>query len=228
MLGAAEFVAEKLVPWGSNYTFAVGLTDANGQDHLGIYKPRAGERPLWDFPTGTLYRRECAAYLLSRWLGWNLVPPTVIRHGPHGVGSLQLYVEPAEAFEDDHRFWSRRIEPIEHIVMFDHIANNADRKLGHCLVDTSGRIWGIDHGLTFNADPRLRTVLWQYNGEPVSAGVLEDIRRIDEEGDDLLEELREHLDRDEIEALQFRVMVMLETGCYPHLDPHRNIPHGWW
>ncbi len=138
MLRDAEITAAKLVPWGSNYTFAVGLTGADGHDHLGIYKPQAGERPLWDFPTGTLYLREYASYLLSRLLGWNIVPPTVVREGPHGMGSLQLYVEPRNEEIDESQFWGRRILPIERIVMFDHIANNADRKIGHCLVDPAG------------------------------------------------------------------------------------------
>jgi hypothetical protein len=228
MLESAEFVAEKLVPWGSNYTFAVGLTAPEGSDHLGIYKPRRGERPLWDFPTGTLYRREVASYRLSRLLGWDIVPPTVVRNGPHGVGSLQLYVAPVAGNEDDHQFWGQRIEPIEKIVLFDHIANNADRKIGHCLVDHGGRIWGIDHGLTFNVDPKLRTVLWQFNGDPISRPLLDDLRRLDDDGAILVSTLAGHLDRDELDALQFRIAALVDLGCYPELDPHRNIPHGWW
>lgn len=228
MLCTAEFVAERLVPWGTNYTFAVGLTGQDGVDHLAIYKPQAGERPLWDFPRGTLYRRELASYLLSRWLGWHLVPPTVVREGPHGIGSLQLYVEPDEEVEDDHRFWGRRIPDIERMVMFDHIANNADRKLGHCLVDRSGRIWGIDHGLTFNLDPKLRTVLWQFTGGAISPPILEDLARLQEHGGPLLAELAEILDEQEVEALQDRVGRLLAAGRYPKLDPHRNVPYGWW
>lgn len=228
MLASAEFVAEKLVPWGSNYTFAVGLSDPDGAEHLGIYKPQRGERPLWDFPAGTLYQREVASYLLSRLLGWDIVPPTVVREGPHGLGSLQLYVEPVAGNEDDHQFWGRRIEAIERIVLFDHIANNADRKLGHCISDRDGRIWGIDHGLTFNVDPKLRTVLWQFNGDEISSGLLSDLRRLDRDGESLVAALRGFLDRDELDALQFRIAALAETGCYPDLDPHRNIPYGWW
>src|SRR5689334_17966673 len=105
MLQSAEITASTLVPWGSNYTFAVGLTDTDGNSHLGIYKPQAGERPLWDFPGGTLFTREWASYLLSDWLGWGLVPPTVIRDGPHGPGSLQLYIRPKEEAIDESAFW---------------------------------------------------------------------------------------------------------------------------
>src|SRR6188768_4290057 len=94
LLRDAEFTASRLIPWGSNYSFAVALEAPNGQSQLAIYKPRSGEAPLYDFPDGTLYLRETAAYLLSRRLGWDLVPPTVVRSGPHGIGSVQLYIQP--------------------------------------------------------------------------------------------------------------------------------------
>jgi hypothetical protein len=228
MLRDAEFVAEKLVPWGSNYTFAVALGCEDESQYLGIYKPQAGERPLWDFPTGTLYLRELASYRLSSWLGWDFVPPTVVRNGPHGVGSLQLYIEPAETGIDEATFWGRRILPIERMVMFDYIANNADRKIGHCLVDANGRIWGIDHGLTFNTDPKLRTVLWQFAGERISDSILGDVRRLLDDGADIVAELGEILAHDEVDGLRRRATRLVETGCYPLLDPRYNVPYGWW
>lgn len=228
ILREAEITAAKLVPWGSNYTFAVGLGTANGRHCLGIYKPRAGERPLWDFPTGTLYLREYASYLLSDWLGWGLVPPTVVRDGPHGVGSLQLYVEPKDQEIDEASFWGRRILPIERMVMFDHIANNADRKIGHCLVDIEDRIWGIDHGLTFNTDFKLRTVLWQYSGEAISPDVLSDVQRLLCGTPAILAELEEILSPFEVAALLRRTAALVESGRYPALDPHYNVPYGWW
>ncbi len=228
MLRTADFLAEKLVPWGSNYTFAVGLGTDEEPEHIGIYKPMAGERPLWDFPTGTLYLREYAAFLVSQWLGWNLVPPTVIRDGPHGPGSLQLYVEPTEAQVDERSFWGRETIEIERMVLFDHVTNNADRKIGHCLLDRHGRIWGIDHGLTFNVDPKLRTVLWQFSGAPISEPLLADLARIDASEDDLGALLSSVLADDEIEAMHERVEILLELGSYPHLDPHYNVPYGWW
>ncbi len=228
MLGAADFTAAKLVPWGSNYTFAVALSGEENVDHLGIYKPRAGERPLWDFPTGTLFRREYASYRLSRWLGWDLVPPTVIRDGPHGVGSLQLYVEPKDNEVNQASFWGRRTLPIERIVMFDHLANNADRKAGHCVVDVHDRIWGIDHGLTFNADPKLKTVLWQFSGEPIDVSILADAARLIGDDAGIIGELADILDRSEIAAMRRRVSHLLDAGRYPVLDPHYNVPYGWW
>lgn len=228
MLRDAEITAAKLVPWGSNYTFAVGLGTDDDTSCLGIYKPQAGERPLWDFPTGTLYLREYASYLLSDWLGWDLVPPTVVRDGPHGVGSMQLYVEPTEDDIDESSFWGQRILPIERMVMFDHIANNADRKIGHCLVDTRNRIWGIDHGLTFNTDSKLRTVLWQFSGGPVSEEVLSDVRRLLCGTPDIIPQLEAILSPFEVAAFRRRAAAMVETGCYPTLDPHYNVPIGWW
>ena len=228
MLRTAEIVAEKLVPWGSNYTFAVGLSTGDDVDYIGIYKPKLGERPLWDFPTGTLYLREYASYLLSRWLGWDLVPATVLRDGPHGVGSLQLYVEPTEEPIDEASFWGRSIPEIERMVMFDHLANNADRKIGHCLVDRQGRMWGIDHGLTFNIDPKLRTVLWQFSGEPISGPVLEDVRRLMDDAADIFDELAGVLDDAEILALKARAWHLVHSGRYPALNPRYNVPHGWW
>jgi len=228
ILREAEITAAKLVPWGSNYTFAVGLERDGEGGYLGIYKPQAGERPLWDFPTGTLYLREYASFLLSDWLGWDFVPPTVVRDGPHGVGSLQLYVEPTADEIDEASFWGRRILPIERMVMFDHIANNADRKIGHCLVDTRDRIWGIDHGLTFNTDFKLRTVLWQFSGESISPAVLDDVRRLLCGTPDIITQLEEVLTPFEVAALLRRTRALVESGTYPQLDPHYNVPYGWW
>lgn len=228
MLASAEFVAEKLVPWGSNYTFAVGLAVNEEAEHIGIYKPMAGERPLWDFPHDTLYLREYASYLLSKWFGWGIVPPTVVRDGPHGPGSLQLYVEPTTEPVDERTFWGRKTLEIERIVMFDYLSNNADRKIGHCLVDVGGRLWGIDHGLTFNVDPKLRTVLWQYSGGPISEALMLDLAMLDAESNGLSELLAGVLDESEIEALLQRGSDMLEMGEYPVLDPRYNVPYGWW
>lgn len=228
ILREAEITATKLVPWGSNYTFAVGLNTDDDRECLGIYKPQAGERPLWDFPSGSLYLREYASYLLSDWLGWNLVPPTVVREGPHGVGSLQLYVEPTEDEIDEATFWGRRIPAIERMVMFDHVANNADRKIGHCLVDVHDRIWGIDHGLTFNSDFKLRTVLWQFSGEAISPDILADIQRLLCGTPDIVLRLEEILSPFEVAALLRRTRALADSGRYPPLDPYSNVPYGWW
>ncbi|MDP9364964.1 MAG: hypothetical protein M3Q10_12195 [Chloroflexota bacterium] len=228
LLQTAEFTASKLIPWGSNYSFAVALETPEGREQLAVYKPRNGEAPLYDFPDGTLYLRECAAYVFSRRLGWDLVPPTVARNGPHGVGSVQLYVEPAPDNAEARRFWGSCRPEIERLVLFDHLANNADRKIGHCLRDRTGKVWGIDHGLTFNRSPKLRTVLWQYVGEPVAPELLGDLRRLRRRSDELCRELSPYLDRGELEALLARIDRFLEAGRYPNLNPRRNVPYGWW
>jgi uncharacterized repeat protein (TIGR03843 family) len=228
MLEAAEITAAELVPWGSNYTFAVALEAEGKPGHLAIYKPKLGERPLYDFPNGTLYLRERASYLLSRRLGWNLVPPTVVRGGPHGIGSLQIYIASQPEHADDHEFWGRRTLEIERMVLFDHLTNNADRKISHCLIGTDGTVWGIDHGLTFNEVPKLRTVLWQFVGRPIHTELLEDVRGLLVACDDVTQELAGLLHEAEIAAFWGRVQGLLNAGRYPMLDPRRNVPYGWW
>jgi hypothetical protein len=228
MLETAEITASQLVPWGSNYTFAVALETEAGESHLAIYKPRTGEAPLYDFPDGTLYLRERAAYVFSRELGWEFVPPTVVRQGPHGVGSVQLYVQPMAASEQDHDYWSAATLEIERFVLFDHLTNNADRKIGHLLRDQAGKPWGIDHGLTFNAYPKLRTVLWQFVGEPVAPELMEDLRAIQRDQARFEQALAPYLHETEIEQAIRRAHLFLERGVYPTLNPRRNVPYGWW
>lgn len=228
ILRSGEITASKLVPWGSNYTFAVGIETPSGQDMLAIYKPRSGESPLYDFPDGTLFKREVASYLLSKRLSWDLVPPTVIRSGPHGVGSLQLYIEPEPDGPELRHFWGQHNPDVERLILFDHITNNADRKIGHCLRDTNGKVWGIDHGLTFNHVPKLRTVLWQLVGEPISPALLSDLSRVCQEADEIRAEFARLLSRAEIDALFSRIERFLMERRYPPLNPRRNIPYGWW
>jgi hypothetical protein len=228
LLRDAEFSAARLIPWGSNYSFAVALETPEGRAQLAIYKPREGEAPLYDFPDGTLYLRELAAYLFSRWAGWDLVPPTVVREGPRGIGSVQLYVEPEGERPDRHDFWGSLHADVERMVLFDHIVNNADRKISHCLRDPSGKVWGIDHGLTFNREPKLRTVLWQFVGEPISRSLMADLHDMERRSDELRDSLAGVIAPGEIVALQRRIRGLAEQGCYPVLSPRRNVPYGWW
>lgn len=223
----SDFNGERLIPWGSNYSFAVAMEDDDGQTRLAVYKPRAGEAPLYDFPDGTLFQRELAAYLFSRWAGWNLVPPTIVRDGPHGEGSVQLYIEPCREPAGE-EFWGSRRLDVERLVLFDHLVNNADRKLSHCLQDSQGMIWGIDHGLTFNVDWKLRTALWQFVGEPISPVLREELHGLVQRIDELPELLQGILSSDEIEALAKRMVYLDQRGSYPTLNPRRNVPYGWW
>jgi hypothetical protein len=228
MLSDAEITATELVPWGSNYTFAVALESEGRPGHLAIYKPMSGERPLYDFPHGSLHNREIASYLLSRALGWGIVPPTVVRDGPHGVGSVQIYVPSQPEYMEDAEYWGQRTIEIERIVLFDHVANNADRKITHCLLSTSGKVVGIDHGLTFHHHPKLRTALWQFVGRPISAELLQDLRALAGRFEEALAELRPLLSGEEWDALRSRLGTLISIGRYPLLDPRRNIPYGWW
>ena len=172
-LRTAEITGTGLIPWGSNYSFAVALEMPDGSTHLGIYKPRAGEAPLHDFPgrhplqTGN----RVASYFASG-SGGVWCRRRSKADGPHGIGSLQIYIEPAREIEDPESIWGVPTLANERMVLFDHLTNNADRKLAHCLLDANGDVWGIDHGLTFNEVPKLRTVMWQFNGEPISQSTL--------------------------------------------------------
>jgi hypothetical protein len=228
VLTTADFSGAQLIPWGSNYTFAVVLEPDGERSVLAIYKPRAGEAPLWDFPDGTLYQREVAAYRFSKWAGWDLVPVTVVREGPHGEGSLQLYIEPEPETDNREQFWGGEHLDIERLVLFDQLTNNADRKIGHCLRDCNGKVWGIDHGLTFNCEPKLRTVLWQYVGLPFSPEVRRELESVHSRRSELPDLLGDVLAPGEIAALTRRIEILNERGVHPRLNPRRNVPYGWW
>jgi uncharacterized repeat protein (TIGR03843 family) len=213
------------IPWASNATVLAKVTH-QGLEGLAVYKPARGERPLWDFPTGTLYRREVAAHLVSERLGWRLVPPTLARDGPLGVGSVQLYVDAdpeVTAFEllaDGHPSLPR-------IAAFDVVTNNADRKAGHCLAGQDGRVWAIDHGLCFHVQAKLRTVLWDLAGAPLEAPVLADLEALAAEtaaGTRLAAALGELLDGDEVAAMGRRARALVRTGRLPAPRGDRAYP----
>jgi uncharacterized repeat protein (TIGR03843 family) len=165
-----------LLHGSSNYTFLARLNPHPPAGLLAVYKPARGESPLWDFEAGTLYRREVAAYELSKVLGWPRIPPTVVRaQGPHGVGALQLFIDADRRHFLDEQ--SMRRPAWAKVALFDVIANNADRKSGHCLFDADDEVWVIDHGLTFNVDHKLRTVIWDFAGEPLPPELCGDVER---------------------------------------------------
>jgi uncharacterized repeat protein (TIGR03843 family) len=219
---------ETAMPYSSNYTL---LTSVEHEDLrlLAIYKPRRGERPLWDFPHGTLYRREVAAYLVSEALGFDLVPPTVLRNGPYGVGMLQLFIENDE---DEHLFTMLKTggyeDVVRHLCAFDCLVNNADRKSGHALKATDGRLWAIDHGLCFHYEPKLRTVLWDFVGDPLPDPVISAFCAFRERlnaQDQVAQVLAELLEKSEMRALRRRLDRLIETASYP---PPGNGPHVPW
>ena len=218
LLREGEITSVILSPMGSNYTFLVNVRD-DSTECRAVYKPRDGEAPLWDFPRGTLYKREQAAYLFSHSLGWDFIPPTVIRDGPHDVGSLQLHVE------HDPRvnyFSLRESHPdaLKTIACFDLAANNADRKASHCVQGPDGRVWGIDHGLTFNRMLKVRTAIWDFGGQSIPDPLLDDLSAFLEKlesPDGGVQEMVSLLDTGEVEALIQRISWLLDVREYPAL-----------
>ena len=165
-----------LLHGASNYTFIAQLGPHGRTGMRAVYKPARGESPLWDFQAGSLYKREVAAYELSKVLGWPAIPPTVVREeAPHGVGALQLFIEADRRHFLDES--NKRRETWMRVALFDVIANNADRKSGHCLFDGEDRVWVIDHGLTFHVENKLRTVIWDYADRPLPQDLCGDVER---------------------------------------------------
>jgi len=212
VLAEGEIEIEGRMPWSSNGTFLVTVT--HGDQWLrAIYKPRRAERPLWDFPHG-LDRREVAAHELSEALGWGLVPHTVLRDGPLGRGSVQRFVD---ADFEQHYFTlyeaGRHHDRMRAMCAFDLVANNTDRKSGHCLVSVGDELFGIDHGLCFHEDPKLRTVIWEFGGEPIPDHLLADLERLLRCG--LPDPLVDLLEEDEREALVHRIGRTIDHGHFP-------------
>jgi uncharacterized repeat protein (TIGR03843 family) len=214
--------------WGSNYTYLLQVEHKNGNIEA-VYKPTRGVRPLWDFPSSSLARREVAAHLVSQGLGWNLVPPTVYRkNGPFGPGSLQLYIDHNPEyhyfnFTGDDR---QRLRPV---VLFDLLINNADRKGSHVLIDESRCIWLIDHGLSFHVEAKLRTVIWDFAGEPLPENLCADLTRVRAQlapNAELSGALSSYLSGREIAALAQRADTILNVGRFPDPDPNRR-PYPW-
>ncbi|WP_258806138.1 SCO1664 family protein [Pseudarthrobacter sp. NS4] len=223
LLGGGRVELLGRMPRSSNGTFLVRVS--SGEDSAcAIYKPEAGERPLSDFEPG-LYKREYAAYLLSEYLGWGLVPPTVIRpEAPMGIGSLQWFVE---CDFREHYFTLYSHAPETHpclmqIALFDYIANNTDRKSGHVLRGHDGRVWSIDHGLCFSAGFKLRTVIWEFAGDPVPGSLLADVTPLAQAVPSAMAAV---LDELEVAALQRRVRRVLREGVLP-VD-HTGMRYPW-
>lgn len=227
LLTYAELEPQTAMPWSSNATLLC-VAKYQEQQALVIYKPRRGERPLWDFPAGTLCQRETAAFVISNELKWNLVPPTVLRDGPYGEGSVQLYIDNDE---EEHLFTMQKAGGFEaylpRLAAFDVIINNADRKSGHCLKGNDGRLWAIDHGIAFHDEYKLRTVLWDFAGEALPDDIVRDIAGLQtrlEQREGALSLLDELLSAAEMHALQRRVMRLLAKRKFPQPSSERNYP----
>ncbi len=227
------------MPWSSNATFLVTLgfesgepvekALAAGRAVKAIYKPHKGERPLWDFPTG-LYQREVAMYELAAFLGWDVIPRTVLRDGDFGVGSVQLFVD---ADFDQHYFTLMEaigerktlLPSLRMLATLDLLANNADRKSGHVLVDVNNGIWGIDHGLCFHEEFKLRTVMWDFAGDRIPKILSPAIERLADTTPGSLGALDALLDGNEIRVLIERARKLIHKPTFP--SPHSDYAYPW-
>jgi uncharacterized repeat protein (TIGR03843 family) len=223
--GAIEALG--LLPGASNATLLVRCVTQD-DELLAVYKPMRGETPLWDFPDGTLHRREVAAYQVATALGWPNVPPTVVRDGPYGPGSVQVFV-PSDAEQHYFTLETTRADDFRLVALFDLLVNNADRKGGHCLLDADGVIWVIDHGVCFAVEPKLRTVIWGFIDEPFPASAAADLARVAGDldgGGQLSATLAALLDADEVAATAARARSLVAAGTYPEPDPTQR-PFPW-
>ena len=228
LLQTGEISLEGQFLWGSNYTLFVKV--CVGEETIqAVYKPTRGERPLWDFPTATLALREVAAYVVSEELGWQLVPPTIYRmDGPLGPGSLQLYMDHDENYHY-FNFSPEDRQRLRPTALFDFIINNADRKGGHILKGTDEHLWLIDHGICFHEEPKLRTVIWDFAGEPLPDNLCVALHRF---RDQLQPEqgaytaLEPYLTSREITALTRRTDRLLNANVFPRA-PRNSRPYPW-
>lgn len=223
-------------PGGSNCVFVLRLKppepdnahpeDAGAEPLYTIYKPAAGERPLHDFPYGTLHLRERACFLISEALGWPLLPPVVVRDGPHGPGSVQLFID----HDTDQNYFTMRKDCLPlfaPVAAFDVLVHNADRKGGAVLRGRDGRLWAIDNALTFNPYARRRTVMFEFSQQPYPPGMVEAVKDLMPElgpGHGLGDELAGLLQPDELGLIQQRGERMVMSGIHPRLDPEMNVP----
>jgi hypothetical protein len=226
ILGTGDVIVLGLLPYSSNYTFLARVERRN-EETLAIYKPRRGERPLWDFPAGSLAPREVAAWLISEAAGWRIVPPTVLRNdAPLGAGSLQLFV----AHDPERHYFvlmEERLEDFAVFAAFDAVINNADRKAGHVIEDRAGKLWAVDHGLSFNVDHKLRTVIWQFAGERLGPRIRAALESLGAElagHGDLYWRIAELLSTSEGDATLARIESLLVEDCYPAPGADRPLP----
>ena len=219
-LSGAQLEVIGRLPNSSNATLLVRLC---GTDLRGVYKPLQGERPLWDFEPG-LYLHEVAAFRVSDELGWDLVPPTVVCDGPHGEGSLQLFVDfdPTEHYFTLLETRTDLHDTLRTMAVFDIVANNTDRKGGHVLLGVDGKVWGIDHGVCFSPDFKLRTVIWDFAGDEIADDVLAPLERWLEA---VPGSVRDVLTDDETDAMLERIGWLVENRVLP--APSSRYEYPW-
>ncbi|MEM7030958.1 MAG: SCO1664 family protein [Chloroflexota bacterium] len=218
-----------LMPWSSNYTFLCTLTH-NDLCFSAVYKPGQGERPLWDFDSGTLCNREAASYVVSSHIGdWALVPPTILRDGPHGVGSVQQFIMTDYevhyfTIQDDPTYQTQ----FQQLALLDYVINNADRKGGHCLLGENDKIWAIDNGLSFHTEYKLRTVIWDYADQGIPGELYADLKAFDADfapGSSCYDQLEALLTPREIDYFCQRLKKLLKSGRFPEPYGMRDYPY---
>jgi len=221
LLEHGELIVQGRVVAASNATFLGTVSDGD-ESVTCVYKPVRGERPLEDFPDGTLWKRERAAFLLSEASGWSIVPPTVTRdRGPFGEGMAQLWID-VDPGADVWKMVNEPDERLRRIALFDAAVNNADRKGGHLLPTLGGHVYGVDHGICFAAEPKLRTILWDWRGEPIAPVELEVLRSLRAMLDGpLCEALQRLISPAEMRALNARLDRLIRTKVFPQPDPYR-------
>ena len=240
LLERGEMTVQGRITTASNATLYCAI-ELDGVTAACVYKPVAGERPLWDFPDGTLAQREVATYLVAAATGWDPVPPTVLREGPVGTGMVQLWIAHDESFDILAAINSGELPALQRIALLDAVVNNSDRKVSHLLPVTAGRpdaaavpdtavapdaaaapdkpelhVYGVDHGVSFATENKLRTVLWQWAGDPIPDEGIEVLHRLAEQLDaGLGEQLAELLTTAEVRAARRRVRRLLSKGVFP-------------
>jgi uncharacterized repeat protein (TIGR03843 family) len=226
LLERGELSIEGRLVDASNATLYCAVS-ADGVTAACVYKPVAGERPLWDFPDGTLAEREVAAYAVSAAIGWDVVPPTVYRVGPAGPGMVQLWIDTDDDADLVRLIRGRGSEAIRRVTVFDAVINNADRKGGHLLPTARGHVYGVDHGVTFHVEDKLRTVLWQWAGKSLSDEAQDALRRLRRDLDGRLgETLHDLLTTAEVRRTRARVDRLLSTRRHP--EPSDEWPSVPW
>jgi uncharacterized repeat protein (TIGR03843 family) len=227
LLSAGELEIEGRLVVASNATLYC-MVRLDGAEAACVYKPVAGERPLWDFPAGTLAGREVASYAVSRAAGWDIVPPTVFRDGPFGPGMCQLWIDCDP--DEDVIALARRSDHagLRDMAVFDAVVNNADRKIGHLLPTSTGHLYGCDHGVTFAEEYKLRTVLWQWRGKRLPGRATEALNRLRSALDSgpLRTELTSRLSAEEVKATRRRITLLLKHGVHPY--PPEDWPAVPW
>ena len=225
LLEDGEISVEGRLVDASNATLFVTVSDGTNEARA-IYKPIAGERPLWDFPDGNLASRERAAYLVSEALGIKCIPLTILRDGPFGAGAVQEWIDIDE--QVDLELYFRKDEPqLRLVALLDAIINNTDRKIGHLLPRADGKLFVCDHGVTFHEENKLRTVLWQWAGQNLTQEEFERLSRFSLylESDDAVE-IQDLITPREYLALQDRTRFLIEKRTFP--EPNPNWPHIPW